>query len=88
MANHNSYFGKNNSNWKGSDKKLSERAKHYRIVAKRGLASSHICARCRKRKAMDWAEQKDGSYKPLCRACHNAIDGKIDNIQSHDPRYK
>lgn len=85
--NHNSYYRSQNSNWKGSDKNISERAKHYRIVAKRGKASSHICACCRKKRATDWAEQKDGSYKPYCRSCHNKLDSKIKNIQSHDSRY-
>lgn len=84
--NNNSYYGAKNSNWKG--KKVCERAKHYRITSKRGPASDHMCAFCRKKKASDWAEQKDGSYKALCRSCHNRLDGKIDNIQKHDPRYK
>ena len=85
--NNNSYYNSQNSNWKGSDKNISERAKHYRLVAKYGKASDGMCARCHKRKAMDWAEQKDGSYKRLCRRCHNIIDGKIKNIQNHDERY-
>ena len=84
--NNNSYYGAKNSNWKG--KKVCERAKQYRITAKRGPASEHMCAICHKKKAHDWAEQKDGSYKALCRSCHNRLDNKINNIQDHDPRYK
>lgn len=86
--NTNSYYGAKNSNWKGSDKNISERAKHYRIVARRGKASDHMCACCHKNRASDWAMQKDGSYKPFCRSCHNKLDLKIKNIQKHDARYK
>jgi len=80
MANHNSYYGSSNSNWKGSDK-ISERAKHYRIEAKRGKASAHKCAFCGKR-ADEWAEMHDGSYKPLCKAHHSAYDKKEKNFQA------
>ena len=87
MGNKNSYYGAANSNWKGSDKNISERAKHYRIVSKRGKASDHMCARCHKRRAADWSKQKDGSYKALCDHCHHKYDGMISNIQKHDSRY-
>lgn len=80
MANHNSYYGKENSNWKGSDKNVSERAKHYRIEAKRGKASQYMCARCHKNKAHDWAEQPDGTYKPFCSRCHHILDKTADRI--------
>ena len=86
--NHNSYYGAKNANWKGSDKNISERAKHYRITAERGKASEHMCARCHKRKATQWAHQKDGSYKPFCDHCHHKYDNMIKNIQNHDSRYK
>lgn len=84
--NNNSYYGAKNSNWKG--KKVCKRAEHYRITVERGPASDYMCAMCHKQKAHDWAEQKDGSYKALCRSCHNRLDKKIRNIQDHDPRYK
>ena len=86
--NHNSYPGSKNSNWKGSDKNISERAKHYRIEAKKGPASKYMCAKCHKERAHDWAEMPDGSYRPYCRSCHNTLDSKIKNIQDHDKRYR
>lgn len=85
--NTNSYFGKENSNWKGSEKNISKRALHYRITAKRGKASDHMCAFCHKERALDWVDCGNGKYKPGCRSCHNKYDKKIKNIQDHDPRY-
>ena len=79
MGNKNSYYGSENSNWKGSNKNVSERALHYRITAKRGKASDHMCARCHKQRAAEWARQKDGSYKPFCRHCHHVYDAMIKN---------
>ena len=79
--------GENNSNWKGNQK-ISERAKHYRIVSKKGKASDYTCQRCKKNKAHDWADMGNGKYIPLCRSCHNKEDKKIKNIQLHDSRYK
>lgn len=83
--------GKNNSNWKGSGK-ISERAKHYRVEAKRGKASNYKCVVCGA-PAVEWAEQRtngklNGKYKPYCRKCHNKLDSKISNIWKHDDRYK
>ena len=82
--NNNKYFGKNNSNWKGDN--ISMRAKHYRLEAKKGKASDHLCVHCKKCRASDWAETGKG-YIPLCRSCHNKLDDKIKNIQKHDSRY-
>lgn len=79
--------GKNNSNWKG-DGEITRRAMHYRVVSKRGKASQYKCAKCHKNQAIDWAETKNGKWKPLCRSCHNTLDGKIKNIWKKDPRYK
>ena len=88
MANTNSYYGAKNSNWKGSEKNISLRALHYRITARRGKASDHMCARCHKRRAEEWARQKDGGYRALCKKCHRHYDESEKNIQDHDPRYK
>lgn len=78
--------GSKNSNWKG-DGPITRRALHYRVVAKRGKASGYKCARCKENQAVDWAELKDGKWKPLCRSCHNVVDKKIKNIWKKDPRY-
>lgn len=88
----NNRFGKNNSNWKGDSKNISERAKHYRIEATKGKASNFKCCVCGS-PAVEWAEQKsngkpNGKYKPYCRSCHNKLDKKIDNIWKKDDRYK
>lgn len=79
--------GKNNSNWKG-DGPITRRAMHYRVEAKRGKASQYKCAKCKEKQAVDWAELKNGKWKPLCRSCHNTVDKKIKNIWGKDPRYK
>ena len=79
--------GEKNSNWKGN-KKISKRAMHYRVVAKRGKASQYKCAKCHEKQAIDWADLGSGKYAPYCRACHNSLDGKIKNIWKKDGRYK
>ena len=84
MANHNSYYGKDNPNYKP---KVCERAEHYRQTAKHGKASDHMCARCHKRRATQWARQKGGGFKAFCDHCHHEYDHMIDNIQKHDSRY-
>jgi len=78
--------GKLNSNWKG-DGKISKRAMHYRIEAKRGKASQYKCAKCHVNQAVDWADLGNGKYSPYCRSCHNTLDGKIKNIWKKDKRY-
>ena len=87
MGNKNSYYGAANSNWKGSNKKISERAEHYRQEAEKGPASKYKCARCHKVQAAEWARQKGGGFKPFCRHCHHVYDAMIKNIQKHDSRY-
>jgi len=77
-------FGKENSNWKGSFKNLTERGKHVRVTAIKGPASKHKCSRCSSQ-ASEWAStKKDPSgpsdYIAVCKSCHSKMDHKDGNI--------
>ena len=81
------YEGEKNSNFKGKGKR-GERAEHLAWVKIHGPASAKDCRPVKnfrgpnhQTKAVDWAQIRDGGWKPMCRSCHNTYDGKINNIK-------
>lgn len=53
---------------------------HKRIHRKHGAAKKHICSKCKKNQANDWANvtgnytDRVEDYRPFCRSCHVKMD--------------